>query len=276
MNKRAIYLFMVLILSIYFSYLSGSPIIGYDASTITQKSFVLEGHFFYNNYTYRYDYSGEEWIEFPSDHSNTQMGLLSEIHYGILDYLTARLTVPLIYHTIDYGTERKSTGLGDLNFDVKYRLFDGSNKIPIISFMGGMRFPTGDSKADVPLGDGSFDAVGGVLITKKLASWTSHLNGGYWYNGEIEDGYDIEDIMFYDVALEYDLPMKSTVIVELNGYYTMTGDETDYNYLMELCPGFINRHFGKVVFEASVKIPLSSREVLGYDFSPFVGMIYNF
>lgn len=276
MNKRATYLLIVLIFCIYFSYLSGSPIIGYDASTISQKSFVYEGHFFYTDYTYRYDYSGEEWIEFPSDHSNTQMGLLSEIHYGILDYVTVRLTVPLIYHTIDYGTKRKSTGLGDVNFDVKYRLFDGSDKIPIISFMGGMRFPTGDSKADLPLGDGSLDGFGGVLIRKELGSFTSHLNGGYWYNGESEGGDEIEDILFYDVTVEYEFARPLAVVAELNGYYTITGDESEYDYLMEFCPGVINRSFERLVLEASVKIPLSSRTVLGYDFSPFVGASYYF
>jgi hypothetical protein len=275
MNRRATYLFLF-IFTIYFSSLSGSPIIGYDANTMPQKHFMYEAHFFYLDYTYRYDYSGEEWIEFPSYHSNVKFGILSEIHYGIFDFVTARLTAPLIFRTIDYGTKETSTGVGDLIVDVKYRIFEGSDALPIISFMGGVRLPTGDSESEVPLGDGSFDVAGGVLIMKKLGSFASHLNGGYWYNGKSESGEQIEDIVFYDVALEYEIAQPLTAIAELNGYYTITGDESEYNYLMEFCPGIINKSFKKLVLEGSVKIPLSSRAVLGYDFTPFIGLKYFF
>lgn len=250
-----------------------APIVGSSANTLKSRSFMFEGHFFYHGYTARYYIDGEEWISFPPDHSYVVMGLLPQLYYGVFDFLTVRLTSPVSMNNRNYGTSEKSKGFGDIVIDFKHRIIKGLGFIPTISYFGGIRLPTGDKETEPPLGDGSTDGVFGLLVTEKVPVLTTHLNLGYWYNGKVE-GYDIPDVFFYNIAVEFPLPLQSAVVGELN--CSTSGSGIDQKYLYEFCPGVTNKSFPGLVLEASVKIPFKARGGLRYDFSPFVGFMYFF
>lgn len=271
-NKIKFFIFLFLIFA-FITSVYGSPIIGSSANTIKGKSFMFEGHFFYNSYTKRYDFNNEEWIQFPTGHSYVSMGFLSQIYYGIFDYLTIRLSLPVLMKNRDYGTSQKSTGIGDVYFDFKHRIVEGRDFIPTISWCGGARFPTGDKDTDPQLGDGSIDGLIGLLVTEELVFLKSHISCGYWYNGKV-DGNDIPDMFFYNATLEYPLPAQFAMVGEANG--NVVGSGVDQKYVFELCPGLTNKSITGLILEASVKIPIKTRSELRYDYSPFVGLMYFF
>jgi hypothetical protein len=262
-------LFFILTLNI----LSGDPIIGMSTNTLRKNGFMLEGHFFYSDFTKRYDFSSEEYVPFPSDHKYTIIGFLPEGYYGILDVLTLHLAVPVTMHERDYGTSEKATGLGDVYADLKYRLLEGGYLTPMISFFAGGRFPTGDKDKIPPLGDGSMDFVGGLLLSEYLPMVATHLGIGFWYNGSVDD-VDIPDILFYNGTIEYPFFPQFTVLCEADGFISVSGDEQTHS--LEICPGVRNSTFPGLDIEVSLKVPLKTRMALRYDFYPFVGCAYTF
>ncbi len=249
------------------------PIIGSGANTVQRNSFMFEGHFGYTSYTARYYLSQQQWIGFGEGESNTAMLILPQLHYGIFDFLSIRLSVPLIMNKVDYGTALSSSGIGDVYFDFKHRLYRGENGLPHVSWRAGGRFPTGSKDADVPLGDGSMDFLAEFLVTEEIPWCALHANIGYWYNGTV-DSIDIDDQIFYAAAVEYPFGFQSALMIELNGFVSRSGE--DQFYLLEVCPGMSNKTIQNLVLEASVKIPLKARGGLRYDFSPFVGCRYYF
>jgi len=269
-SKCFIFLVFVLLIT---SYVCGGPIIGSSANTIKSKSFMFESHISYTPYSARYYTDGEEWIGFSEDESNVVIGFLPQLYYGVFDFLTIRLTAPVNMHKIDYGVSEKSTGIGDIIIDFKHRLLNGKLFIPTVSWFGGIRLPTGNKKASPALGDGSTDAVVGILVTEHILKLSSHSKVGYWLNGKVDD-VDIPNMFFYNEALEYGLPLKFAFVTELNGFISGSGNEQ--RYCMEFCPGINNKLFPNLVLEASVKIPIWARLGLRYDYSPFVGFMYLF
>jgi hypothetical protein len=252
---------------------NAEPIIGSGANTLSRNGIALEAHFGYTSYTARYYIPGEEWLAFGEGESNTEMLFLPQLRYGPFDFLSLRLSIPLIMHKIVNGTEESSTGVGDVCFDFKHLLYRGGKGLPQVSWRAGARFPTGDKDADIPLGDGSMDFMGELLVTEDLPWLSAHANIGYWYNGEVE-GVDIDDQIFYTGAVEYPFGFQSSLVAELNGFVSGSGE--NQFYLLEVCPGITNRTIEKLVIEASVRIPLTARGGLRYDFSPFVGFMYLF
>lgn len=259
---------IIMIVSLY-----GDPIIGTSTNTLRKNGFMLEGHFFYDNFTKRYDFQNEEYVPFQSDQKYTIIGFLPEAYYGILDVLTFHLVVPVSMHDRDYGTSEKTTGIGDVYCDIKYRLIEGKDFTPMISCYAGARFPTGGKDKDPPLGDGSMDFLAGVLLTEPLVMFTTHFGIGFWYNGTVDD-VDIPDMFFYNGAIEYPISEQFAVLCEADGFISGSGNEQ--THALEICPGLTNSTFPGLNIEVSVKIPLKTRIPLRYDFSPFVGCTYSF
>jgi hypothetical protein len=251
---------------------NAEPIIGSGTPTLNRNGIALEAHFGYTSYTARYYLSQEEWLGFGEGESNIVMLLFPQIHYGAFDFLNLRLSVPLSIHKATNGTEVSSSGIGDICFDFKHRLYRGEKLLPQLSWRAGGRFPTGDKDADLPLGDGSMDFMAELIVTEVLPWFAVHANIGYWYNGKV-DGIDIDDEFFYTAGAEYPFGFQSAMIVELNGF--ISGSDENQFYLVEVCPGISNSTIRNLVLEASVKIPLKARGNLRYDFSPFVGFIYH-
>ena len=102
-------LFCIGVIFLSLSFLQADPIIGCGANTLKQMSFMFEGHFGYTSYNARYHIPGEEWIAFGNDESNTVMLILPQLHYGILDFLNIRLSVPFVMNRVDYGTSISSS-----------------------------------------------------------------------------------------------------------------------------------------------------------------------
>ena len=273
MNLRAKILVFLYLFFFVTSSLLGSPIVGSSAKTLKSRNFMFEGHFSYYSYTSRYDVGSEEWIDFPSEDSYVVIGFLPQFYYGILDYLTVRLTLPVSMKNRDYGTSQKSTGIGDIIFDLKHRLIEGGGGIPIVSWYAGIRLPTGDKETDPQLGDGSIDGVIGILLTEEVSPITAHLKTGYWYNGKVDEN-DIADKFYYNGAVEYSLPYQCALVGELDGFITGTGLEQKYQ--LAIAPGITNKSFHGLVLEASVIIPLATRGGLLYSYSPYIGFMYSF
>ncbi|MCK4352670.1 transporter [candidate division WOR-3 bacterium] len=237
---------------------NASPIVGSSANTLPEGKFMFEAHIMYMNFTESYS---NDWIRFAGDSSFNVVLLLPQFYYGIRDFLTVRLTIPITINNQNFGVKKKSQGLGDIVLDTKYNFY----KEPKISGFLGLRFPTGDKNAEISLGDGSTDMVGGVLITKRVAPIAYHIKLGYWLNGK---GFD--DKIFYNLTLEKPIFNKWAIVGELDG--SRQGDK----YILQFCPGIQYKGITGLTLEASFEIPVTAKGGFKYQYAPFIGLIYIF
>lgn len=217
-----------------------------------------------------YDEEKEDWVDLPSGHSYEKALLLPRFYYGIADFLTIRLTLPVIAQNIKTsGSKESSTGIGDLVIDPKIRLVKGSKSIPKISGFTGIRLPTGNDAASPPLGDGSIDFLMGILVTHKIKSLTGHATLGYWLNEK-----DQPNQTFYNLAVEYPLLPDLGAVCELNGSMTGEGLFKGDKHILELCPGLQYSGLQGLKIGVAIKLPVLAKGGYRYHLAPFVKIVH--
>lgn len=247
-----------------------SPLIGASANTLPGSKFMVDGLLWYMDFAQSYNEEKEDWVDLPSGDSYEKALLLSRFYYGIADFLTIRLTLPVIAQNIKTsGSKESSTGIGDLAIDPKICLVKGSKSIPKISGFTGIRLPTGDETASPPLGDGSTDFLMGILVTHKIKPFTAHATLGYWLNGK-----NLADQTFYNLTVEYPLFRDLGAVCELNGSMTGEGLFKGDKHILELCPGLQYSGFQGLKIGAAIKLPVLAKSGYRYHLAPFVKIVY--
>ncbi len=249
-----------------------SPLIGASANTLPRGKFMMDGLLWYMDFAESYDYNKGEWVDFQSGESFTKALFLPRFYYGIADFLTIRLTLPVIIQSKKFGEPRiSSKGIGDLVIDPKVCLVKGSRRVPKISGFTGIRLPTGNDAASPPLGDGSTDFLIGILVTHKIKPFTGHATLGYWLNGK-----DQPNQTFYNLTFEYPFLSDLGAVCELNG--SMTGESLfkGDKHILELCPGLQYSGFQGFKIGAAIKLPVLAKGGYRYNLAPFVKIVYLF
>lgn len=197
--------------------------------------------------------------------------------YGLTARTNLLLFLPVVRRE-EGGTTRRSSGLGDLSLLVKQQLWkqDRLQTQDRISLVGGVKFPTGESRArdragtlppTLQPGSGSFDLIVGAFYAHD-APTGFFANILYTLKTEA-NGYRFGDVLRYDLAYARALaggkPRQHFVwgVLELNGSITArdrSGGETvapTGGHVLYLSPGLRLVHWsGRFVLDLSHQTPL--------------------
>lgn len=258
------------------------PVVGVSANTLPSGAFMIDTWASWKSYTRSYIDDETGWGDLPSDYSITSATVSPRLYYGVTDWLTVRLTVPLEDRARDFpdnGGSDSNTGLGDIVVDPKIQVYKGETGYPRVALLTGIRFPTGetdgiDSEGTLALSDGSTDYVFGGVVTHKVENVTGHACVTYWLNGENEAGNDVSDIWIASLSIEDQILDDWTLLWEAKAYY---GDEPSDYYRVYACPGVAWSNGGRFTIGLSGMVQLASEGgQLDYDWAPYLRAYYCF
>ncbi len=154
--------------------------------------------------------------EAAHDHSGT-IGTLPhfEINYGAVSNLQIHAIFPIAFSRPNTG--ESTSGLGDIELGLKYRLVQESAGRPMIGLFPLVELPTGDSNRG--LGSGQTQIFLPLWLQKSWGPWTSYGGGGYFVN----PGSGNKDYWLAGWELQRDLGEALTLGGELFG----TSPQTD-------------------------------------------------
>lgn len=166
----------------------------------------------------------------PSGDRQNQLTSVFKPIYGLFTNFEISVEVPFQYNWV---TQRErsgqSGGVGDILVGGKYRFVenDKDGLRPSISGIAKVKFPTGryeklsgDQLGSDRTGNGSYEYVVGVNISKFWGDWAFHLN--LWYDWVAEtnvNGVRIKpgNLWNYNAAVEYSFSKKFSFLLELIG-----------------------------------------------------------
>ena len=259
----------------------GSPMVGASANTIPRGAFMLDTWVIWKDYTRSYDAGWNGWVDFPDSSQVQAASLVPRVYYGVADWLTLRLALPLEHRFESFpeeAGEKSVTGFGDVVLDPKIQVFRGEEGYPRIALLTGVRFPTGDTRSDPRTSDGSTDFLIGAASTDRFGeSLVGHLCVTYWANGESENGNDLDDLWIASLSFENRVSERWTILWE-GKLYSIEAFLDSYRFYV--CPGIqwtdgdrLTIGASALVSAASVGADLGSRD---YDWAPFFKMYYRF
>lgn len=127
------------------------------------------------------------------------------VAYGLRRDLTLILKQPVVHQEISMaGTTDRDTGLADLSFLAKYKIYRHNTRVYTIGVAAtlGLELPTG---ADVFTSE-TLDLKPGLYLSWRRGSWASDLNIAYAWNGFADEGVgdlDPGDQLSLDWALAH-------------------------------------------------------------------------
>lgn len=152
-------------------------------------------------------------------------------YYGLTDDWEISADIPFYYYWVTQnGRSAQTGGLGDLLMGTKYRFLknDEEGWLPALAALGRVKFPTGkyEGLADNLLGadrtgNGSYEYILGLALSKPLGKWHLHLSVLFDYLAEAKlDGVNTRpgDIWSAQLALEYDFTKNASLMAELTAY----------------------------------------------------------
>ncbi len=265
------------------------PVIGTSANTLPRGEFMLETWGTWRNLERSYNdglySSGGGWIDLPDDSALSASSIVPRLYYGVTDWFTLRVALPLedryLNFPDDVGVET-NTGLGDIVVDPKIQLYRGESGYPRVSFLTGLRFPTGDKDGVdgdglLALSDGSTDFLVGGVVTQPAGPLMTHFCVTYWFNGTNTDNVDEKDLITATATLESPLNDEWTLLWEFKGCY---GEDPTAFYRTYACPG-ISWRGESVTVGLSTLVSLSSHGFDGissvdYYWAPYFKIYYRF
>ncbi len=178
---------------------------------------------------------GEE-ISDPQNQKATRLVVPTEIIYGVTPDLAVTARIPVMYRTCKQTLagvriKKSSSGLGDIVLRSKYRFWrrDTLGVQQAMAMVLGIKLPTGDDEAELPLGTGSTDWLFGLTAGHEGRRLYAFGDLRYRINTEannITEG----DVFFYDAALgfrpiltDYYRP-DLVLLLELNGEVAQKDD----------------------------------------------------
>lgn len=263
-----------------------SPVVGTSANMLPRGTFMIDLWSAWQSYDREYvdDLHGEGdpgWQDLPGGITYTSASFVPRLLYGVTDWLTLRVAVPLEDRFRDFPDaegQATSTGLGDVILDPKIRVYASESGATKVSLLTGVRFPTGDTEAELPLSDGSTDIGVGFAWTQKMGDHTGHLMSFYWLNGESESGDDVRNQSTTTLTLEDPLNEDWSLLWEARAW---VGEDVTKFYRIAACPGVswnaterLNVGLASVFSVAGKGCPLITR----YDasWSPYLRLYYRF
>ena len=119
----------------------------------------------------------EAYVFALGDHSGSGYnveGPAMEMNYGVLPDTQLHLIVPMT--TVGGSGTPSATGLGDIEFGVKYRFVHETNRWPQIAMFPLIELPTGDASRGLGNGQTWFQLP--LWLQKSWGPWTTYGGGG--------------------------------------------------------------------------------------------------
>ena len=234
------------------------PLITDDTGTQGKGKFLLEV-----NGQYDWDKDDTNGSSVKSEGGQVAASLT----YGIIDNVDLVLTMPYLWGKTKENdvTIYDEKGIGDVTFDVKWRLFE-KDKFTI-AIKPGITFPTGNDQKNLGTG-----RVGGHLFfiaSQELGSWTFHGNLGYIRNENKND--ERYDIWHASLAVTWETVKNLKLIA--NAGIERNRDESSSDNPAFLIGGVIYSVTENFDIDFGVKSSLSRSDV---DFSLMAGLAFRF
>ncbi|MBI2981910.1 MAG: hypothetical protein HYY44_06420 [Deltaproteobacteria bacterium] len=214
------------------------------------------------------------YTRMTSDPSGTGRRLhLLEIPNVLVFGATARMALfsilPVLYRDLNITTPRRTAGLGDLAFLMRYEIYkrDWVLRTLRIALFGGLEVPSGDS----PFSSGSVDVPLGFVATFQSHRQEVDLDLSYKMNTE-GSGVDHGDDFIYNVAYqlrvfpwylpEEGVPNQLNTVLELNGRFTQRDEAAGLSLantggnILFLSPG-LQYVMKRVILETSFQYPVA-------------------
>jgi len=219
-----------------------APVVGLSADTIPRGTFMLDTWFVWQDYQRAWDQDlyGDGvggWIDLPAGSRITAASFVPRICYGVTDWLTVQMAVPLedrFTELVEPEGQDTNTGLGDVVIDSRIQIVRGLSGYPRVALLAGAQFPTGDTEGTPPLSDGSTDLLVGGAITHDAGLFMAHASVVYWVNGEGEGGLDATNLWVGTATLESPLDDRWSLLWEFTSTF---GEEPPKYYRVYACPG---------------------------------------
>jgi len=145
----------------------------------------------------------------PEDQAETRLVFPTEIIYGVTADWAVTARIPVVYRTFEQSVsglraKTASSGLGDIALRSKYRFWrrDRLGIQQSAALVLGIKLPTGDERAALPLGSGSTDFLFGLTAAHEGRRFYAFGDLRYKLNtaaGKQRKG----DIFFYDAAIGF-------------------------------------------------------------------------
>lgn len=278
MLRTAVFMVLTFVLCAAAVPAPASPVVGCTANTLPQGKYMIDSWFSWRSYTRTM--TGDGWSDFAPGTTVTDGFLVPRLCYGVTDWMTVRVSLPLVDRFDDRAEDdgqAASTGLGDVVFDPKIQIYRGAGGYPRISLLTGVQFPTGDTESDPALSDGSTDFLAGAVVTHREEPLDAHFSLVYWVNGERENGRDIENEWVSSLALEASVSESWSLLWEAKGYF---GEAPSERYRIYACPGVSWNGGGRLTVGTSLMISMTSEDTItsakDFDWAPFVRVYYRF
>jgi hypothetical protein len=231
---------------------------------------------------------------FPGGDREYHFTTFIKTYYGIFENAELSVLIPVSYYwtTRSEGSDQDG-GLGDILLGAKYRFLenDKNGLRPSISAVAKVKFPTGKyenlskEKLETDLtGNGSYEYVLGLNVSKSFGNWELHAN--FWYDWVAEttiDGVKTRpgNIVYYNLAVEYALTQKLNALLELNGWHqglTAKDGQEENNSdgrSLSLLPGLEYRLNESLYMIFGISIPLLGKNT-DYGITPAFLINYTF
>ncbi len=256
---------------------------------------------------------GTQSVTDPRDRAVTTFEEDATVVYGATRDLTLGMTLPIIERRLRFddptGGRRtlSAEGPGDLTLVGAYRLYrrDVIRGTTQVSFLGGLKLPTGATDIDDPdlprltgapetrlppslqPGSGSVDGIVGLAGIHNMDRLTFYADVQGKLNTEGSQDFKAGNTLFYDVTADYVLlPGRNLfAVLELNGVFTARAEQAGRSvgdsggHLLFVSPGIQFLPIPPLILETSVQLPilrdLNGRQ-LAPDWSVVVGLRYLF
>lgn len=258
-------------------YACARPVVGTSANTIPQGVFMIDLWSAWLDMTKAYDDTGEEWNDLPDGADLRSVSVVPRIYYGVADWFTMRVALPLEYRTQGSlsaaGETDKASGLGDILLEPKVKVYESDTGKAKVSLIGGVRFPSGDQESSPHISDGSTDVLVGVVVTHGAGAVSLHGVLGYWFNGENKDGENLDDRWIGRATVEVPLGEGWSVLGEV---HATTGEDPSVYRRINLCPGVSWTSGERLTVGMAVRVSAWAKGGDDYSWAPHLRASYTF
>ena len=157
-------------------------------------------------------------FEFQTAKDGNEFALPLAFEYGITDRLQI-LVEPVLLSSIHPDGGDSTTGIGDTEATVMYKIADESTFMPALAIATEVKFATASNNR---IGSGKTDYTPFIIASKRIGRWDLHANFGYSIIGE-PNGVSAQNTFNYAVAAEYYASEKWRFVAEVIGNTSALG-----------------------------------------------------
>lgn len=147
-----------------------------------------------------------------ADNGDKENNINIDLGYGITDRFEITVDFPFVFSDPKAGSNEE--GIGDISVRPEFMFLEETENIPAMSFAATFKFQSGNE--DKGLGSGETDYSLSLQFSKDFSPLKCHFNIGYTFVGQPK-GETVDDVIFYNLACEYSLNDKLTLVGELIG-----------------------------------------------------------